>query len=37
MKLNSVYRILIFPAVVYGYKNWVFTEKEENGLRVFEN
>jgi hypothetical protein len=22
---------------VYGYQNWSLTEKEENGLRVFEN
>jgi len=28
---------IIFPAVVYRYKNWSLTEKEENGLRVFEN
>ena len=33
----KIYRILIFPVVLYGCKIWSLTLREERGLRLFEN
>ena len=32
----EVYRIIIFPVILYGWKNWSITLREEHRLRVFE-
>ena len=32
-----IYRIIIFPAVLYGCETWSLTLKEEHTLRVFAN
>jgi hypothetical protein len=34
---NKIYKITIFPVVLYGCENWSLTLKEEHRLRVFEN
>jgi len=31
------YRTVILPVVLYGCETWLFTLREERGLRVFEN
>jgi hypothetical protein len=33
----KIYRTIILPLVLYGYEIWLLTEREEHGLRVFEN
>jgi hypothetical protein len=33
----KIYRILIFPAVLYGCGTWSLTLREERRLGVFEN
>jgi len=33
----KVYGTLILPVVLYGYKSWFLTLREEHRLRVFEN
>ena len=33
----KIYRIIIFPVVLYGCENWSLTLREERKLRVFEN
>jgi hypothetical protein len=33
----KIYRILIFPVVLYGCGTWSLTLREERRLRVFEN
>jgi hypothetical protein len=32
-----IYKTVILPVVLYGYKTWFLTLKEERRLRVFEN
>jgi hypothetical protein len=32
-----IYRTIILPVVLYGYKTWSLTLREEHRLRVFEN
>ena len=36
LKVNT-YKTIISPVVLYGYKTWSLTLKEEHRLRVFEN
>jgi hypothetical protein len=33
----KVYKTIILPSVLYGYKTWLLTLREESNLRVFEN
>jgi len=33
----KIYRIIIFPVVLYGCETWSLTLREERRLRVFEN
>jgi hypothetical protein len=33
----KIYKIVIFPVVLYGYETWSPTLREEHRLRVFEN
>jgi len=33
----KIYRIIILPAVLYGFETWSLTLREERKLRVFEN
>jgi hypothetical protein len=33
----KIYKIIIFPAVLYGCETWSLTLREEHELRVFEN
>ena len=33
----KIYRTIILPVVLYGYKTWPLTLREERRLRVFEN
>jgi hypothetical protein len=33
----SIYRIIILPAVLYGYETWSLTLREEHRLSIFEN
>jgi hypothetical protein len=33
----KIYKTVILPVVLYGYKTWSFTLREEHRLRVFEN
>jgi hypothetical protein len=33
----KIYRIIIFPVVLYGYKTWSLTFREEGRLRIFKN
>ena len=33
----KIYRIIIFPVVLYGCETWSLTLREEGKLRVFEN
>jgi hypothetical protein len=33
----KIYRTKIVPVVLYGYKTWSLTLREEHRLRVFEN
>jgi hypothetical protein len=33
----KIYKIVILPVVLYGYKTWSLTLGEEQRLRVFEN
>jgi uncharacterized membrane protein len=33
----KIYKTIIFPVVLYGYKTWSLTLREEHRLRVFEN
>ena len=33
----KIYRIIVFPVVLYGFKTWLLTLKEERRLRVSEN
>jgi hypothetical protein len=32
-----IYKTIILPVVLYGYKTWSLTLREEHRLRVFEN
>jgi hypothetical protein len=32
-----MYKIVIFPVVLYGCETWSLTLREEHGLRIFEN
>jgi hypothetical protein len=32
-----IYKIIIFPVVLYGCETWTLTVREEHKLRVFEN
>jgi len=34
---NKIYRIIIFPVVLYGCETWSLTLREERKLKVFEN
>jgi hypothetical protein len=34
---TEIYRTISLPVVLYGYKSWSLTLKEEHRLRVFEN
>jgi hypothetical protein len=34
---SKIYKTLILPVVLYGYKTWSLTLREEYRLRVFEN
>jgi hypothetical protein len=39
-KLNvkiEIYKIIIFPAVLYTYETWSLTLREEHRLRALEN
>jgi hypothetical protein len=33
----KIYRIIIFPVVLYGCETWSLTLREKRRLRVFEN
>jgi len=33
----KIYRIIILPVVLYGFKTWSLTLREERKLRVFQN
>ena len=33
----KIYRTIILPVVLYGYKTWSLTLSEKRRLRVFEN
>jgi hypothetical protein len=33
----KIYRTIILPVVLYGYKTWLLTLRDERRLRVFEN
>ena len=33
----KIYKIIISPFVLFGYKNWSLTFSEEGTIRVFEN
>jgi hypothetical protein len=33
----KIYRIIIFPVVLYGCETWSLTLREERSLRVFQN
>jgi hypothetical protein len=33
----KIYRIIIFPVLLYGCETWSLTMREERMLRVFEN
>jgi hypothetical protein len=33
----KIYRTIILPVVLYGYKNWSLTLREERRLSVFES
>jgi len=33
----KIYRVIIFPVVLYGCETWSMTLREERKLRVFEN
>jgi len=37
MSLIKIYRIIIFPVVLYGCETWSLILREESRLRVFEN
>ena len=34
---SKIYRIIIFPVVLYGCETWSLTLREERRLRVLEN
>jgi hypothetical protein len=36
-KNYRIYRTIILPVVLYGYRTWSLTLREEHRLRVFEN
>jgi hypothetical protein len=33
----KIYRTIILPVVLYGFKTWLLTLRDESRLRVFEN
>jgi hypothetical protein len=35
--MNTIYKIIILPVVLYGCETWLLTLREERRLRVFEN
>ena len=37
LKVNTYYKTIILPVVLYGYKTWSLFLKEEHRLRVYEN
>jgi hypothetical protein len=34
---TEIYKTITLPVVLYGYKTWSLTLREEHRLRVFEN